>query len=93
MAPSRRGEAGNVQYDSVSHSILVDVQGRNDLAIIDPHANRVIRRVFLPGCTTITACSSTHRDDSRLWLATETTDYPLESGTNGKPQLLIMKPS
>jgi DNA-binding beta-propeller fold protein YncE len=45
------GEAGNVQYDSASHTILVDVQGRNDLAIIDPHTNRIIRRVFLPGCT------------------------------------------
>jgi DNA-binding beta-propeller fold protein YncE len=45
------GEAGNVQYDSVSHMILVDVQGKNDLAIIDPRTNRIVRRVSLPGCT------------------------------------------
>jgi DNA-binding beta-propeller fold protein YncE len=44
------GEAGNVQYDSVSQTILVDVQSRNDLAIIDPRTNRIVRRVALPGC-------------------------------------------
>ena len=44
------GEAGNVQYDSTSHRILVDVQGRNDVAVIDPRANRIVRRVSLPGC-------------------------------------------
>jgi DNA-binding beta-propeller fold protein YncE len=45
------GEAGNVQYDSVSHMILVDVQGKNEVAIIDPRTNRIVRRVSLPGCT------------------------------------------
>jgi DNA-binding beta-propeller fold protein YncE len=45
-----RGEAGNVQYDVVSGRILVAVQGRNELALIDPKANRVIRRVALAGC-------------------------------------------
>jgi DNA-binding beta-propeller fold protein YncE len=44
------GEAGNVQYDSTSRRILVDVQSRNDVAIIDPHADRIVRRVSLPGC-------------------------------------------
>ncbi|MDX6473985.1 MAG: hypothetical protein QOK22_2801, partial [Gaiellaceae bacterium] len=44
------GEAGNVQYDSVSHTIMVDVQSRNDLAVIDPRTNRIVRRVALPGC-------------------------------------------
>ena len=45
------GEAGNVQYDSGSGRVLADVQTRNDIAVIDPRANRVVRRVALPGCS------------------------------------------
>jgi DNA-binding beta-propeller fold protein YncE len=44
------GEAGNVQYDAGSGRVLVDVQSRNDIAIIDPRMNRIVRRVSLPGC-------------------------------------------
>jgi DNA-binding beta-propeller fold protein YncE len=44
------GEAGNVQYDPGSGKILADVQTRNQVAVIDPRSNRVIRRVPLPGC-------------------------------------------
>jgi YVTN family beta-propeller protein len=44
------GEAGNVQYDSVSGLVLVAVQSRNDIAVISTRANRVARRVSLPGC-------------------------------------------
>jgi DNA-binding beta-propeller fold protein YncE len=44
------GEAGNVQYDTVSRKILANVQTRNEVAVIDPRSNRVIRRVALPGC-------------------------------------------
>ena len=44
------GEAGNVQYDSVSGHILAAVQTRNEVAVIDPKTERVIRRVALPGC-------------------------------------------
>ena len=44
------GEAGNVQYDAVSGKVLADVQTRNEVAVIDPHSNRVVRRVALPGC-------------------------------------------
>jgi DNA-binding beta-propeller fold protein YncE len=163
------GEAGNVQYDSVSHKILVDVQGRNDLAIIDPRTNRIVRRVALPGCThdhgllvdasrrlAFVACDGNARlltldlrtmkvtgnasvggspdvlafDSTlrRLYVAAESGEvavfaehahslvklgqaplapfahtvavdprthlvyFPLESGSNGKPQLLIMAP-
>jgi DNA-binding beta-propeller fold protein YncE len=45
------GEAGNVQYDSGSGNVLVDVQTRNDIAVIDPRTNRVVRRVSLSGCS------------------------------------------
>ena len=44
------GEAGNVQYDAGSGHILVDVQTRDDIAVIDPRTNRIVRRVPLPGC-------------------------------------------
>jgi DNA-binding beta-propeller fold protein YncE len=44
------GGAGNVQYDPVSGMVLADVQTRNDIAVIDPRTNRIIRRVSVPGC-------------------------------------------
>ena len=46
------GEAGNVQYDPASRHVLVDVQSRNELAVIDPRSNRVVRRIGLSasGC-------------------------------------------
>ena len=44
------GGAGNVQYDSVSGKILVDVQTRNQVAVIDPRSNHVVRRLSVPGC-------------------------------------------
>ena len=45
------GEAGNVQYDAGSHRVLVDVQTRNDVVVIDPQTNQVVRRVALSGCS------------------------------------------
>jgi DNA-binding beta-propeller fold protein YncE len=44
------GEAGNVQYDAGSGRVLVAVQTRDDVAVVDPRTNRVVRRVTLPGC-------------------------------------------
>ncbi|MGH3572118.1 MAG: YncE family protein [Pseudonocardiaceae bacterium] len=44
------GEAGNVAYDPGTDRMLVDVQDRNELAVIDPAALTVLRRVPLPGC-------------------------------------------
>jgi hypothetical protein len=44
------GEAGNTQYDAVSHHVFVDVQSRNTLAEIDPHNSRIVARYALPGC-------------------------------------------
>ena len=46
------GGAGNVQYDAGSRRILVDVQTRNEVAVIDPRTNRVVRRLRLAGCVT-----------------------------------------
>jgi DNA-binding beta-propeller fold protein YncE len=43
------GEAGNVQYDSGTHRILADVQSKNEVAVIDPATNKVVRRVHV-GC-------------------------------------------
>ena len=40
------GEAGNVQYDPGSGRGLVDVQTRNEVAIVDPRRNRIVRRVI-----------------------------------------------
>lgn len=44
------GEAGNVQYDAASRRILADVQTKNDIAVIDPGTNKIIRRIPVPGC-------------------------------------------
>jgi len=44
------GEVGNVVYDPVADQMLVPVQGRGDLAIINPATLAVVRRVPLPGC-------------------------------------------
>ena len=44
------GEAGNVQYDAGSGRVLVDVQTRGDIAIIDPRTNQIVRRLRLDGC-------------------------------------------
>jgi DNA-binding beta-propeller fold protein YncE len=44
------GEAGNVQYDAGSGDVLVDVQTRNQIAIIDPRTRTIVRRLAVPGC-------------------------------------------
>jgi DNA-binding beta-propeller fold protein YncE len=44
------GGAGNVQYDAGSGHVLVDVQTLNQVAVIDPKTNRIIRRVSMPDC-------------------------------------------
>jgi DNA-binding beta-propeller fold protein YncE len=44
------GQVGNVGYDPGSDRMLVAVQGANDLAVIDPAALTIARRVVLPGC-------------------------------------------
>jgi DNA-binding beta-propeller fold protein YncE len=44
------GDAGNVVYDPIADQMLVAVQGRNELAVIDPASLAIIRRVSLPGC-------------------------------------------
>ena len=44
------GEVGNVQYDPGSGNVLADVQWRDQVAVIDPRSNRVVRRVALAGC-------------------------------------------
>jgi DNA-binding beta-propeller fold protein YncE len=44
------GEVGNVGYDQDSDRILVAVQGTNDLAVIDPAALTIERRIALPDC-------------------------------------------
>jgi YVTN family beta-propeller protein len=44
------GGAGNTQYDSVSDRIFVAVDGRNELAEIDPHSDQITGRYPLTGC-------------------------------------------
>ena len=41
------GEAGNTQYDSESHCVIVAVQTANQLVVIDPATARVVRRITL----------------------------------------------
>ena len=44
------GQAGNVQYDPVSRHVLVDIQTRDELGVIDPVRREVIARYSLPAC-------------------------------------------
>jgi len=44
------GGAGNSQYDSVSDRIFVTVDGREELAEIDPGTDQVVARYPLTGC-------------------------------------------
>ena len=39
------GEAGNVQYDAGSGRVFAAVQSRNEIAVIDPRKNAVVRRI------------------------------------------------
>lgn len=45
------GQAGNVQYDPGSGHVLADVQTLDQIAVIDPSRNRVLRRVRVPACS------------------------------------------
>ncbi len=42
------GEAGNSAYDADGRRVLVDVQTRRELAVIDPRALTIVRRLPLP---------------------------------------------
>lgn len=44
------GEAGNVQYDPGSRHVLADVQTLDQIAVINPATNTIIRRVHVPSC-------------------------------------------
>src|SRR5262245_55435944 len=44
------GGAGNSQYDSVGDRIFVTVDGREELAEIDPNSDQVVARYPLTGC-------------------------------------------
>jgi YVTN family beta-propeller protein len=44
------GEAGNTQYDLVSHHIFVDVQTLDRLVEINPETRRVVASYPVPGC-------------------------------------------
>jgi DNA-binding beta-propeller fold protein YncE len=44
------GEAGNVQFDPTTDHVLADVQTRDEIAVIDPRANRIIKRIHVPNC-------------------------------------------
>jgi DNA-binding beta-propeller fold protein YncE len=163
------GGAGNVQYDAGSRHILVDVQTRDEVVVIDPRTNKIIRRIpvhcesdhslyidssrrlAFVACDgdaklltldlrtmTVTQTADVGSDpdvlafdtgNRRLYVAAESGDvavfaehahtltkvgqwhlasaahtvavdprshlvyFPLEAGSNGRPQLLIMKPA
>jgi DNA-binding beta-propeller fold protein YncE len=43
-------DSKHVQYDSGSGLVLVDVQTRNQIAVIDPRSDRIVRRIAVPSC-------------------------------------------
>jgi DNA-binding beta-propeller fold protein YncE len=44
------GDAGNVQFDAATDRVLADVQTRNEIAVIDPRSNRIVKRIHVPNC-------------------------------------------
>ena len=44
------GDAGNVQFDPATDHVLADVQTRNEIAVIDPKSNRILKRIHVPNC-------------------------------------------
>jgi DNA-binding beta-propeller fold protein YncE len=44
------GDAGNVQFDAATDRVLADVQTRNEIAVIDPTSNRIVKRIHVPNC-------------------------------------------
>lgn len=44
------GQAGNVRYDAADNRVLVDVQTRDQLVVINPRTRAIDRRVRIPGC-------------------------------------------
>lgn len=44
------GEAGNTQYDPVSHHIFVDVQALDRLVEINPASRGIVAHYLIPGC-------------------------------------------
>jgi DNA-binding beta-propeller fold protein YncE len=66
------GEAGNAQYDPGSRRVLVDVQSRNDVAVMDRARIGSSAGSRSRGATTTTGCSSTRSGGSRSSRATGT---------------------
>jgi len=44
------GDAGNVQFDAASDRVFADVQSRDEIAVIDPKSNRIVKRIHVPNC-------------------------------------------
>jgi DNA-binding beta-propeller fold protein YncE len=44
------GEAGNVQFDAATDRVFADVQTLNEIAVIDPRTNRIVKRIHVPSC-------------------------------------------
>lgn len=44
------GDAGNVQFDAATDRVFADVQTRDDIAVIDPKSNRIVKRIHVPNC-------------------------------------------
>ena len=66
------GEAGDVAYNPATDQMLVAVQGRGDLAVVDPAAMTVSRRIACRDAITPTAWPSTKPPARRSWRATAT---------------------
>jgi DNA-binding beta-propeller fold protein YncE len=66
------GDAGNVQYDAGSRRILVDVQSRNDVAVIDRGRTGWSAACRWRAATTTTASTWIRRTGWRSLPATET---------------------
>jgi DNA-binding beta-propeller fold protein YncE len=97
------GEAGNVQYDADTGHVLVDVQTLNQIAVIDPRSNKVIRRIAVPDCASDHSLfvDAAHRlafvtcdgNDTLLTLDLRTWTFTSFSPVGSSPDVLAYDPT
>jgi DNA-binding beta-propeller fold protein YncE len=102
VAVALPGDTSRYDYASVDpgRHILVAVQSRNDIAVIDPVSFMVTQRVSVPGCEhphglAVDLGRRALADGAHVVAVDPTSHrsyFPIATGTDGKPALLVREP-